>query len=335
MAQSDLKEARYWEPLERGRVRCLLCPHECVIQPDQKGICRVRQNVGGSLRTLNYGRVSAVNMDPIEKKPLFHFYPGAPILSLGTIGCNFSCAFCQNWSIAEGDVPTRRLLPEEALDLATRDPSNLGIAYTYNEPIIWYEFVLETARLVREAGLKNVLVTNGYISEDPLRELLPYVDAMNVDVKAMNDRFYRRLCRGTAEPPRRTVEMAWEAGCVVEVTNLIIPNWNDDEEGLRELIDWVASVNPSLPLHFSRYHPAHKLTEPPTPRETLFKAREMAMEKLRYVYVGNMWDGEGENTYCPSCGRTVIERRGFAVQRVSVKEGRCEFCGGDVAVVGT
>jgi pyruvate formate lyase activating enzyme len=316
-------------------VHCLLCPHGCRLDRDQTGLCRVRQNVDGSLRSLNYGRVSSVNMDPIEKKPLFHFHPGASILSLGTVGCNLSCAFCQNWSISQGEAGTQRLSPEGALELAQRDPRNLGIAYTYNEPFIWYEHVLESAKLARKAGLKNVLVTNGYVNEQPLRELLPYVDAMNVDVKAMSAQFYRELCRAQPEPPRRTVEMAWEAGCVVEVTNLIIPNWNDDEKSLRELIAWVAGIHPSLPLHFSRYHPAHKMTEPPTPPETLFRAREMAMEKLRYVYVGNVGGGDGEDTLCPDCGKVVVQRRAFAVSRVSVSEGRCGFCGGDVAIVGT
>ncbi len=335
MAHMALKEARYWEQGEDGQVHCLLCPHGCRIAEGRTGFCRVRQNVGGVLRTLNYERVSAANWDPIEKKPLFHFHPGSPILSLGTVGCNLACAFCQNWSISQGNAGTRRMTALEALQAAQREPDNLGISYTYNEPFIWYEFVLETARLAKDAGLKNVLVTNGYINEEPLRELLPYIDAMNIDIKAMNDNFYRELCRGTSQPPRRTAEIAREAGCLVELTNLVIPNWNDRDEDIRALVDWVAALGPDVPLHFSRYHPDHKLTEPPTPVETLIRARRIAMEKLHYVYIGNVWAGDGENTLCPSCGELVIERRGFTVMRLSVKDGRCQFCGGDVAVVGT
>ena len=335
MRDVGLKEARFWEPAAGGRVHCLLCPHGCRIAEGQVGLCRVRQNSQGTLRSLNYGRVSAANWDPIEKKPLFHFHPGATILSLGTVGCNLSCAFCQNWSISQATAGTRPMSPEQAATLAKTAAGNIGIAYTYNEPFIWYEFVVETAALMREAGLKNVLVTNGYVAEEPLREALPYIDAMNVDIKAMNDGFYRELCRARAEPPRRTVEIAKEAGCLVEVTNLVIPNWNDSEEALEAFVSWAAGVDPEMPVHFSRYHPDYKLSEPPTPTETLLKARDMARGKLRYVYVGNVWGREGEDTLCPSCGKVVVERRGFSVSRVSVKGERCEFCGGTVRIVGT
>jgi pyruvate formate lyase activating enzyme len=335
MAQLGLKEAAFWEEGERGRVHCLLCPNDCRIAEGEVGVCRVRQNIGGVLRTLNYDRVSAVNMDPIEKKPLFHFRPGSNILSLGTVGCNLSCAFCQNWSISQGTGGTRRMSSEEAVQMALDAPENIGIAYTYNEPFIWYEFVADTAPRIKEAGLHNVLVTNGYVSEPPLRELLPYIDAMNVDIKSMGADFYRELCRGQAEPPRRTVEIAHAAGCLVEVTNLVIPNWNDSERDIRALIDWVASVGTEVPLHFSRYHPDHKLSEPPTPTDTLLRAREMGLEKLDYVYIGNVWGGDGEATRCPGCGKAVVERRGFSVSQVAVSGGKCDYCGGKVAIVGT
>jgi pyruvate formate lyase activating enzyme len=295
----------------------------------------VRQNVEGSLRSLNYGRVSSVHWDPIEKKPLFHFHPGSLILSLGTIGCNLACSFCQNWTISQEQAGTQRMPPEQAVRLALSEAGNIGISYTYNEPFIWYEFVIEAAQLAKEAGLRNVLVTNGYVNEDPLRQMLPYVDAMNVDIKAMSDSFYRELCRARAEPPRRTVEIAKEAGCLVEVTNLVIPNWNDSEEALTSFIDWAAGVDPEMPVHFSRYHPDYKLTEPPTPAETLLRARDLAREKLRYVYLGNLWGGNGEDTLCPGCGKVVVARRGFTVSRVSVRNGQCEFCGDPVPIVGT
>jgi pyruvate formate lyase activating enzyme len=295
----------------------------------------VRENAGGVLQALNYSRVSAANLDPIEKKPLFHFYPGSLILSLGSIGCNLSCAFCQNWSISQELAGTRRMSPDQAIAAAQSEAGSIGIAYTYNEPFVSYEFVLETAQAAKAVGLKNVLVTNGYINEEPLRQILPYIDAMNVDVKAMSDDFYRELCRGRAEPARRTVEIAASEGCLVEVTNLVIPNWNDSHGDLTQLADWAAGVSPEMPVHFSRYHPDYKFTEPPTPAETLSHARQLAREKLHYVYVGNLWGGEGENTICPNCGEVVVERRGFSVFRVSVKEERCGFCGGRVRIVGT
>jgi len=335
MGDTGLREAMYWEKADGGRVHCLLCPHGCRIAESQLGLCRVRQNVEGSLRSLNYGRVSSVHWDPIEKKPLFHFHPGSLILSLGTIGCNLACSFCQNWTISQEQAGTQRMPPEQAVRLALSEAGNIGISYTYNEPFIWYEFVIEAAQLAKEAGLKNVLVTNGYVNEDPLRQMLPYVDAMNVDIKAMSDSFYRELCRARAEPPRRTVEIAKEAGCLVEVTNLVIPDWNDSEEALTSFIDWAAGVDPEMPVHFSRYHPDYKLTEPPTPAETLLRARDLAREKLRYVYLGNLWGGNGEDTLCPGCGKVVVARRGFTVSRVSVRNGQCEFCGDPVPIVGT
>jgi len=334
MAERALEKARYWEPAEEGRVHCLLCPHECRIADGHRGLCRVRENIHGTLCTHNYSHISAAHWDPIEKKPLFHFHPGAEILSLGTVGCNLACAFCQNWSISQATTGTRRLTPDEALALAESRQGNLGIAYTYNEPFIWYEFVLETAQLVKARGLHNVLVTNGYVREDPLREILPFIDAMNIDIKAMSDRFYRELCRGRPEPPRRTVEIAYEVGCLVEVTNLVIPNWNDAEKEIEELVDWLAGVGRDIPLHFSRYHPDHKLTEPPTPTETLTLASEIAKKKLDYVYIGNVFGGGGEDTICPNCGKTVVARRGFALSSLTVADGKCKFCGGEVKIVG-
>jgi pyruvate formate lyase activating enzyme len=335
MVEVGLNEARYWESAQGGRVRCRLCPQGCRIAEQQLGLCRVRQNVGGVLRTLNYSRVSAAHWDPIEKKPLFHFHPGSRILSIGSIGCNLACSFCQNWSISQQDSGTRRMTPDEVVSLASAEPENIGISYTYNEPFVWYEFVLDTARLAKSAGLKNVLVTNGYVSEEPLREMLPFIDAMNVDIKAVSDKFYHELCRGKAEPPRRTVEIAKQAGCLVEITNLVIPNWNDSEEEISGLVDWAAGVDSDVPLHFSRYHPDFKMTEPPTPADTLYRAREIARKKMHYVYVGNLWGGEGEDTFCRNCGKVVVHRKGFAVSEVRVTGGHCDFCGNGVPIVGT
>ncbi len=335
MAQLALKEAMYWRKTEGGRAHCLLCPHGCRIAPSEVGLCRVRRNADGVLRTLNYDRVSAAHWDPIEKKPLFHLHPGSRILSIGTVGCNLACSFCQNWSISQTDSGTQRMTVEEVVALAKSEPGNLGVAYTYNEPFIWYEFVLDAAKAVKQAGLRNVLVTNGYVNEEPLREMLPFIDAMNVDIKSMSKGFYRDLCRGKSEPPRRTAEVAHEAGCLVEITNLVIPNWNDGESDIASLVDWVASVGRDVPLHFSRYHPDHQLSEPPTPTETLLRAREIALAKLDYVYIGNVSGIEGEDTICPTCKRPVVRRRGFSAEILAVKGGRCELCGGDVKIVGT
>lgn len=327
------KEASYWNPLEEGRVQCVLCPHECRIPAGQSGICRARANVDGRLCALHYGRASAIHLDPIEKKPLFHFHPGKLILSLGSLGCNLACRFCQNWQISREEVGTRALCPRDAVALAQTRPDCIGLAYTYNEPLIWYEYVLDTARAARQAGLKNVLVTNGYINPEPLRELLPFIDALNVDIKAMSSDFYRQLCKAQAEPPRRTVEMAARGGVLVEVTNLVIPGWNDSDEDLQVLVDWLAGVDPQIPLHLSRYHPDYEMTEAPTPIATLQRARTIASRKLAYVYLGNM-PGEGENTLCAACGATAVRRVGFSVLGVAVRDGRCMACGEPVPIVG-
>jgi len=323
----------FWDPPADGRIPCRLCPHECRIAEGKTGICRVRQNRAGVLYALTYAQVSSINLDPIEKKPLYHFHPGSWILSLGTLGCNLACAFCQNWEISQDTVRTRALTPQQAMDMAQREPRNIGLAYTYNEPLIWYEYVHDTAHLARDAGLKNVLVTNGYINEEPLRQLLPVIDAMNVDVKSYSEEFYRTLCKGKAAPVRRTVEIAHSAGCLVELTNLIIPGYNDAEADLRALVDWVAGMDPTMPLHFSRYHPAYKLEAPATPVQTLETAYRIAKEKLQYVYLGNVVGAGGEDTQCPKCGSTVVSRRGFSARVTGLSEGKCAHCGAQINII--
>jgi pyruvate formate lyase activating enzyme len=319
----------------QARVHCRLCPHECRIADGQTGICRVRRHRGGRLYALTYSRVTSINLDPIEKKPLYHFYPGSWILSLGTLGCNLACDFCQNWQISQDAAPTRELTPPQAVELALRDQHNLGLAFTYNEPLIWYEYVYDTALLARERGLKIVLVTNGYINEEPLRRLLPAVDAMNIDVKSFGDDFYRTLCKGRAAPVRRTVEIAHAAGCLVELTNLVIPGRNDSDDELRALVDWVAGVDAAIPLHFSRYHPAYRLDAPPTPPSTLQRALAIAKEKLHYVYLGNVAGAGGEDTACPACGTTLVARSEFSARVIGVRAGKCTHCGEEINIVGT
>ncbi len=321
-------DAAWWEKDEE-RVHCLLCPQDCHIAPGRAGICRVRENVDGELKTINYAQVTSAGMDPIEKKPLYHFYPGSQILSLGTFGCNLSCAFCQNYTISQGQPPVQTLTPGEAVNAALRqrDRGNIGIAYTYSEPIVWYEYVRDTARLAQQEGLKNVLVTNGLIREDPLEELLPLIDAMNVDIKAMDDDFYRKLCGiSSGEAARRTVEIAF-GRCSVEITNLLVTDDNDSEEAVRSLVDWAASVSPDLPLHLSAYRPAYKHEAPPTPIARIQRAAEIAREKLNFVYVGNVMVEGGGDTVCPDCREIVVRRAGYFTTSRLTDEGTCPQCG--------
>ncbi len=322
------REAAWWES-EGDQVHCLLCPQDCRIGPWRLGRCRVRRNLDGVLRTVNYARITSAAMDPIEKKPLYHFRPGTQILSLGTFGCNLSCRFCQNFTISQGEPPTEKLTPEQAVELAldARSRGNIGIAYTYNEPIVWFEYVRDTAALAREAGLANVLVTNGLIREGPLEELLPFVDAMNVDIKAMDDEFYRSLCgiRSGAQA-RRTVEMVF-GRCHVEITNLLVTDANDSEEQVRALADWAASVSPDLPLHISRYRPSYKHTAPATPADRLQRAVEIAREQLNFVYAGNIMLDGGSDTICPDCGEIGVARRGYSVSSRLSDTGACAACG--------
>ncbi len=295
-------EAKFYEKRPDKKVKCLLCPHGCVISSGKVGICSIRKNIDGTLIALTYGRISSCSLDPIEKKPLYHFYPGKMILSLGTIGCNFACPFCQNWQISQPreafpgedmeevvSKVTDSLTPKQAIDLALtyRQNGNIGLAYTYNEPFIWYEYVYETVKLAHKNGLKNVLVTNGYVNEAPLRKLLPYIDAINIDIKGFSDEVYKKL-GGRLAPVLKTVEIA-SKDCHVELTNLIVPKLNDSREEIENLVDWVATkVGRETPLHFSRYFPNFKYAEPPTSPKTLKMAEEIGLTKLKHVHLGNV-----------------------------------------------
>ncbi|MGC8778368.1 MAG: AmmeMemoRadiSam system radical SAM enzyme [Candidatus Caldatribacteriaceae bacterium] len=324
-----MKEARFWEKeRDTSRIRCLLCPHHCLIEEDHVGICRVRQNQKGVLCAQTYGKISSLALDPVEKKPLYHFYPGRSILSVGSVGCNLRCLFCQNWHISQigfQDFPLQEISPEALVELAEGNGS-IGIAYTYNEPLISWEFVHDVSSLVRSKNLKNVLVTNGYIEKAPLQELLPLIDAMNVDLKSMDENFYRRYCDGTLSPVLSTIEIAFRWGVHVEVTNLIVSRLNDQLELIEELVDWLAQLSPSIPLHFSRYFPAYRLENPPTPLSILEKAFVIAKKKLHFVYLGNVQDTEKNSTFCPSCGKLLVQRSGYAVKVVGLEGNRCKFC---------
>jgi pyruvate formate lyase activating enzyme len=272
-----MKEAAFQEKLADGRVACHLCPHECRIKEKGFGICHTRQVQGGTLYAVNYAQVASMAYDPVEKKPLYHFYPGRTIFSMGGNGCNLGCLFCQNWEISQEVVPTCHLDPEKAVELGGQQGS-IGIAYTYSEPLMWFEYVLDCAKIARQKGLKNVLVTNGYINPQPLDLLIPWIDALNLDIKSMKEDFYRKLCRGTLHPVLHTAEAA-SARCLVEITNLVIPTHNDSDEDFQQLVDWIAErLGPDTPLHFSRYFPHYKMEAPATELESLMRARRIAQE---------------------------------------------------------
>ncbi|UCG47269.1 MAG: AmmeMemoRadiSam system radical SAM enzyme [Phycisphaerales bacterium] len=317
------------------QVQCELCPKNCLIGPGQSGECRVRINIDGVLRTVVYGYPCSISVDPVEKKPLFHFLPGTPILSIATVGCNLHCRNCQNWEISQAnpeDTPAA-LCPPERLVQLTREQACPSIAYTYTEPIIYYEYTYDSARLAREAGMRNVLVTAGYVNEQPWRQLLEYVDAANIDLKAISDEFYQRVCSATLKPVQDALVAAKASGALVEVTHLIIPTLNDQSEQLQQLSRWIkTNMGAETPLHFSRFFPKYKMLNlPPTSLKTLDTAREIAMEEgLQYVYIGNIRSKQGQNTYCPECERLLIERSGYIVLQNNLKDGRCPDCSKEI-----
>lgn len=322
-----MHEARYYEKKE-NRVRCLLCPHHCLLHQGETGLCGVRREQEGRLYTLNYGLCAAMATDPMEKKPLYHFHPDSIIFSLGTVGCNLDCGFCQNWQLAKGKIAgeNRRLTPGQVVSmLESQDPLPAGVAYTYNEPGMWFEFVLDTAREVRKKGFVNVLVTNGFLEQDPLRELLPVIDAFNIDVKSFTDDYYRQHCRGRLAPVLRYVETAAKAAHV-ELTYLVVPSLNDSEEEIKKFAAWVAAIDPAIPVHLSRYYPQHRFTNPPTPVTVMEKLHAAAREKLLNVYLGNVPGSEYQNTCCASCGRMLVWRDGYQV-RSFLANGKCGSCG--------
>lgn len=336
--ESDPREARYYILGDNGWITCTLCPKFCKIKKGGRGFCRIRVRQGDRLVVLNYARCASYGLDPIEKKPLYHFYPGHSILSLGTVGCNLACSFCQNWQISQDDAPTFFLEPATAVEVASnqaRDEDCIGLAYTYSEPIIWFEYVLDTASLARRHGLKNVLVTNGFISEEPLEELLQVIDGLNIDLKSFSRDFYIRLCKGLRDPVMRTIELCQQSGRHVEVTTLIIPGKNDHPEEIEALAAWLAGLDAAIPLHLSRFFPNYKLDLPPTPLATMEEARKRARRHLKYVYLGNVHGEDYGNTFCPQCDKLVISRRAYAVGLPGLTDdNRCVRCGEDINITG-
>lgn len=336
-----MKEAMFYVSLPENQIRCNLCNHRCKIKEGKRGICAVRENREGRLYSLVYGKVIAEHIDPIEKKPLFHFWPGSRAFSIGTVGCNFHCKHCQNFDISQypqkhkGEIIGQDRTPEEIV-AAAKAAGCKTIAYTYTEPTIFCEFAYETALLAQKEGIKNVFVSNGYMSSEAARQLAPYLDAINVDLKAYTDKFYKTVCGARLKPVLQTIELMRELHVWIEVTTLIIPGLNDGEQELRDIARFVKGVGPEIPWHVSQFYPAYKLLDrPPTPVAKLRRAREIGMEEgLRYVYEGNVPGEGGENTYCYACGAALIERYGPAALENRLQQKKCPECGTSIEGVG-
>jgi pyruvate formate lyase activating enzyme len=323
-----------YEKAAQGKVKCLLCAHRCVIRPGRRGICAVRENMDGTLMSLVYGRLVSMNIDPIEKKPLFHFLPGSRSLSIATAGCNLRCQHCQNYEISQfprerpdvaipGEDRTPGEVVKQALDTGCR-----SISYTYTEPTIFLEFALDTARLAREKGIRNVFVSNGFMTPESVKLIAPYLDGNNIDLKG-NDRFYRHICRAKLKPVQETIRLMKESGVWVEVTTLVIPGHNDSDEALKDIAGFIASVSTAIPWHVTQFYPTYEMLDVKrTPVETLRRARQIGMDSgLEYVYEGNVPGEGGENTYCPRCGELLISRFGFSIGENRMKDGKCQACG--------
>ncbi len=324
--------AQYYRKMSKGSVQCTLCPKECYVGRNGRGYCDVRENRDGEYYTLVYGRAASVNIDPIEKKPLFHVVPGSPIFSFATAGCNLECKNCQNWQLSQSrpeDLRALDLPPAKLVERARGSGCSL-IAGTYNEPVIFYEYMLAVAREGKKNGVRSTIISAGYINREPMLELCRELAAVKVDLKSMRDEFYQSNCEGTLKPVLDTIELVREQGVWLEIVYLVIPGLNDSEEEIRDLARWTHEhVGADVPLHFSRFHPQYRLKHlPPTPYETLDRCYEIAREEgLHYVYVGNVPDHRGANTYCPKCGKLLIRRRLYQVAENHVRDGRCEFCG--------
>lgn len=322
-------EARWWHP-EDGRIRCDLCPHRCLLDPGETGLCGVRQAKlpHGPLLSLNAGLASSIHLDPIEKKPLFHWHPGTEILSVGTVGCNLRCPFCQNWELARWDksVP---LTPISYFDLskALAETGSNDIAFTYNEPLVWFEFIADVAGNLHESGHGIVLVTNGTINPDPLREIIPFISAANVDLKAFSEETYRAM-GGYLQTVLDTIRTMVDGGVHVELTHLLVPGMNTDRDLFEAMIDWICGIDPNIPFHLSRYFPRWKWKEPPTSLELMEEFGRLAAGKLRYVYLGNV--PGTETTRCRGCGRDIVVRQGYNIMHIELApDGKCLFCGQD------
>jgi len=326
-----VKEASFYKNLD-GKVQCFLCPHDCIISDGKFGSCKVRKNENGKLYSMNYEQVCSMHFDPIEKKPLYHFHPGKTIFSVGSLGCNLHCKFCQNWEISQSGVEEfgylKKAKPQEIVNLAKERRDNFGIAYTYNEPSVWYEYMYDIAEIASTSGLKNVMVTNGFINPEPLDQLLPFMDAFSVDLKAFNENFYKKFTSSKLEPVLNTLVRLKKSGIHFEITNLVITDTNDNPQEFKQMVDWIRNeLGEDIVLHISRYFPTYKMTKEPTSPKTMQRFYEIASEKLNYVYLGNVRSSEGQDTFCKSCKVNVIERSGYFTEVRSIDtDGKCTHC---------
>ena len=332
------KEAILYEKVGKA-LNCKICERRCIISDGKKGFCQMRENDNGKIYNLNYAAVSSMAVDPIEKKPLYHFYPGSTVFSLGSVGCNFRCRHCQNWNISQAKLeqtPTREILPEEAV-LITKEYGCKSISWTYNEPTIWFEYTLDSAKIAKKEDIKTVYVTNGYMTEESFELISPYLDAANIDLKGMSEKFYDDLCEARLQPVLDNIIRMHEAKIHIEITNLMIPGYNDSDEDIKALVKFmVDEVGVEIPLHFTRFFPQYKLQKlPPTEVKFLEKAYKIAKDAgMKYVYIGNVPTANGEKTFCPECGEILIERDGFEIISDELRKTReCPKCKADIDIV--
>ena len=331
-SNDEPRKADFWEKIEKGRVRCTLCPHRCSIADGKRGACRVRENRGGTLYTLSWGRPCALHADPIEKKPFYHFLPGSISLSMSTVGCNMKCLFCQNWQISQSspeDVETEIVTPGFYARKAVSAGAS-SIAFTYGEPVIFFEYARDIAEAAKSSGIKSVVVSNGYIEPEPLAVLCSSVDAIKIDLKAFEDGYYRKICGARLDPVLRSLVDIRSRDVWLEIVYLMVPTLNDDAETISRMASWIRSeLGPDVPVHFSRFHPAYRLPDlPPTPTSSLEEARDRCLDAgLNYVYIGNVAGHEADSTYCFSCSEKIIERFGYRIDSIKMDGNRCRHCG--------
>ena len=324
---TEYQEAKYYSVDKDKQLKCELCPHHCIIKEDKTGICKVRKNIKGELKSLNYGKVSALRVDPIEKKPLYHFYPAKEVLSIGSYGCNLSCSYCQNWQISQQKPPLKDYSPQAIINTAQKKELDL-IAYTYSEPTVFYEYMLDTAKLASKKGIKNILVSNGFIEEEPLKELTPYLAAANIDLKSFQDHFYKKHCQGGLDAVKKTIRYLADK-IHLEVTTLVISDLNDDLDELQKIFNFLAEIDQDIPLHLSRYYPAYKLDNPATDLNLMEKAYQLAKKDLNNVYLGNVNLENSRDSFCSNCGDKVIKRSGYGVIK-NYEAGFCKNCGSKI-----
>jgi len=326
-----------YKKLSGEKVQCILCAHRCIIRSGKFGFCGIRQNINGTLYTYTYAAAAAAHIDPIEKKPLYHFFPGSSAFSVAAPGCNFRCPFCQNWQISQqsmnngNKIESAELLPADIVENAKHNHCK-NISYTYTEPTIFFEYAYDTAKIAKKNGIYNSFITNGYMTEEALRTIHPYLDAANIDLKAFKDTSYKKICKASLNPVLDTMRLMKKLGIWIEITTLVVPGMNDSTEELRDIAAFIAGISKDIPWHISRFYPDYNYTDiPPTPLETLKKAESIGKEQgLIYIYIGNVFE-EGENTYCPNCGKLLIKRTGFTVMENYIENSRCRHCNTKIA----